>query len=118
MLSEFLTLVPETNQFHEILNKIFRKKIKRAKVRYPNTRRSSAVFGNAMFVRSTTRLCALGSSPIEQIGGHAHPHPVVLGIFSRQPNTPHISVDQHFRDCAIYLWLIGTTCNARLPPSH
>lgn len=32
MLSEFLTLVPETNQFHEILNKIFRKKIKRAKV--------------------------------------------------------------------------------------
>lgn len=32
MFAEFLTLVPETNQFHETLNKIFRKKIKRAKV--------------------------------------------------------------------------------------
>eukprot|EP00752_Nemacystus_decipiens_P009571 g8551.t1 len=33
VFSEFLSLVPETNQFHEILNKIFRKKIKRAKKR-------------------------------------------------------------------------------------
>lgn len=37
MFSEFLVLVPETNQFHEVLNKIFRKKIKRAKVRSTQT---------------------------------------------------------------------------------
>ncbi|CAM9684699.1 unnamed protein product [Scytosiphon promiscuus] len=33
VLSEFLALVPEASQFHEVLNKIFRKKIKRAKKR-------------------------------------------------------------------------------------
>lgn len=45
MFSEFLSLVPETNQFYDILNKIFRKKIKRAKVGYTNTTISSDVFG-------------------------------------------------------------------------
>ncbi|CAB1112884.1 unnamed protein product [Ectocarpus sp. CCAP 1310/34] len=33
VLSDFLDLVPETSQFHEVLNKIFRKKIKRTKKR-------------------------------------------------------------------------------------
>lgn len=37
VLASFLALVPETSQFHEILNKIFRKKIKRAKVSYGHT---------------------------------------------------------------------------------
>lgn len=32
VLASFLVLVPEATQFHEVLTKIFRKKIKRAKV--------------------------------------------------------------------------------------
>lgn len=32
VISSFLALVPETHAFHDILSKIFRKKIKRAKV--------------------------------------------------------------------------------------
>lgn len=47
MLSEFLSLVPETSQFHEVLNKIFRKKIKRAKVCCTYTTRSSPVLGSS-----------------------------------------------------------------------
>ena len=37
-MEEFKALVPETSQFYEILNKIFRKKIKRAKVRRHSSR--------------------------------------------------------------------------------
>lgn len=33
VVASFLALIPQASQFHETLNKIFRKKIKRAKVR-------------------------------------------------------------------------------------
>ena len=53
VFSEFLSLVPEPNQFHDILNKIFRKKIKRAKVRHSRVPRY-----RESYLASRSRSCA------------------------------------------------------------
>lgn len=42
-MEEFKALVPETSQFYEILNKIFRKKIKQAKVRRHSNREQKSI---------------------------------------------------------------------------
>lgn len=72
VFSEFLVLVPEINQFHEVLNKIFRKKIKRAKVCSTHT-----FFVAPFFSQYTLAIFQGAWSSTMKSGVHSPPFPAL-----------------------------------------